>query len=123
MAVKAPVFDYPTGDRSITRVTWSNLAKNDTGAPVTLTNWADRTVQVEGTFGAAGNMAIQGSNDGTNYQVLSDPQGTALNITGPGVKLCSEVPLQIRPNATAGDGTTDLTVTIVLRNPSIITRS
>lgn len=92
---------------------WTGLLNGDDGAPVDLNDYTDRSVQVQGTIGVGGNCRIEGSNDGTNYVVLTDPQGTALNITAAGViEQVLEVTRYIRPRITAGDGTTSLTVTI-----------
>lgn len=99
--------------RSVTGA-WSGLtnATTDDGAPVEMPDYADRSIQVQGTIGAAGNLRIEGSNDGTNYVVLTDPQGTALNIVAAGViEQIQEITRYIRPRITAGDGTTSLVCT------------
>lgn len=96
---------------------WSGLANGDDG------NGADygfgaggRTVQVGGTFGVGGNLAVEGSNDGTTWYTLNDLAGSALGtITAAGLHSIREEPLYIRPHVTAGDGTTSLTVTLVVR--------
>lgn len=116
MSVIAPTISYPNGDKSVIKVSWALMALNDTGAPFNFTAWVDRSVQVTGTFGAAGNMRWQGSNDGgANYAVLSDPQGTALNLTAANFKQVTEIAEMQRPNITGGDGTTSLTVTLIAR--------
>lgn len=120
MATINATLDYPAGDRSVVRITWPALANGDVGAPVTLPNWADRTVQVAGTFGAGGSVSVRGSNDGTNFVALSDPQGNALTFSSGAIKLCTEVPWMMRPQVTAGDGTTAITVTAVVRAPTSI---
>ncbi len=97
-------------------ITWALLTTtNADGAPIGMTGSADRSVQVEGTFGAAGNVVIEGSNDGVNYRVLTDPQGNALNITSAKIEEIIEIVKLIRPRVTAGDGTTSLTVSMLLR--------
>src|SRR3990167_3495906 len=80
---------------------------NDRGAPIpeSFMDYADRSVQVLGTFGAGGNLRVEGSNDdGTTYAALSDPQGNALNVTAAKVEAISEVTLLTRPFVSAGDG-------------------
>lgn len=94
--------------------TWV-LANGDTGNPIEMPSFADRSIQVVGTFGAGGNLRIQGSNDGTNYATLTDPQGNDLNITAAKIEQVTEVVRWIRPNVTAGDGTTNLTVILLVR--------
>lgn len=91
---------------------------NDRGAaiPESFMDYADRSVQVLGTFGAGGNLRIEGSNDGgTTYAALTDPQGNALNVTAAKVEAITEITLLTRPFVSAGDGTTDLDVSIVCR--------
>lgn len=95
--------------------TFSNLANGDTGEPIEMPSCADRSIQVVGTFGSGGNLRIEGSNDGTNYAVLTDPQGNNLNITSAKIEQAMEVVRYMRPNVTAGDGTTSLTVIILAR--------
>lgn len=113
------------GKIAIHVITWANMANGDIGLPYALPEWADRNVQVAGTPGAGGNARIEGSNEGnpaaqpqslpTDYATLNDASGTALNFTAAGLKEISECPLWIRPNITAGDGTTSLTVILVVR--------
>jgi len=44
--------------------------------------------------------------------MLTDPQGTALSFTAGGLSTILQNPKYVRPNVTAGDGTTSLTVAI-----------
>jgi len=91
-------------------VSWLGLANTDTGVPLDGSNFNDKTVQVTGTFGAGGAVALEGSNDGTNYSVLTDPQGNALTFTAAKIEMVAECPRYIRPNVTGGDGTTALNI-------------
>lgn len=96
-----------------TLVKWLALtnATSDVGSAVELHQYRDRSVQVVGTFGAAGSVTIEGSNDGgTTWAALSDPQGNALAFTATKIEAISEVPALLRPRVTAGDGTTSLDV-------------
>lgn len=106
-------------DDNVVKFFWETLTTtNDRGVPIheSWMDYADRSVQVTGTFGAGGNLRIQGSNDdGTTYAALNDPQGNALNIAAAKIEQVSEIPLLTRPLVTAGDGTTDLDVSIVCR--------
>lgn len=75
---------------------------------------SDKTVQVTGTFGAGGSVQIEGSNDGgATWHVLNDPQGTALVFTAAKTEAILENTQLIRPNVTAGDGTTLLNVLLI----------
>lgn len=116
MAVIAPAITELPGDDAV-RVVWASMANGDVGGPVERLRFPDRSVQVVGTFGAGGNCRIQGSNEAspTNYATLTDPQGNALDFTAAAIELVTEMTSSIRPNVTAGDGTTNLTVTMIAR--------
>lgn len=103
------------GNKGVTVVAWTPMANSDTGSPVSNGSYADRSVQVSGTFGAGGNARIEGSLDGVTWATLTDPQGNALDITTAKIEAISENTLWIRPNITAGDGTTSLTVRIIFK--------
>jgi hypothetical protein len=92
---------------------WTGLANGDSGAPLQMPDCSDRSIQIGGTFGAGGSLQIEGSNDGTNYIVLTDPQGNALTFTTARLEAVSEATAYIRPRVTAGDGTTLLTCHLV----------
>lgn len=62
-----------------------------------------------GTFGVGGSVRLDGSNDGVNWFALSAPALTAAGIFA--ALGAAEHPRFIRPNVTAGDGTTAITVT------------
>lgn len=99
-------------------VTWSGLLQpsSDDGEPYECPGAADRSVQVQGTLGTGGAVAIEGSNNGTNYVTLTDPQGNALSINAIGrIEAIAEVTRYVRPRVTAGDGATDFTVTLLAR--------
>lgn len=100
-----------------TLVTWSGLLNGDTGEQVSLTDFPDRTVQIIGTFGAGGAVNFEGSNDGTNWAILTDPQGNAITKTSASIESVTETPRYVRPSVTAGDGTTDLSVILFARTP------
>lgn len=103
----------PTGNAKL--VSWSGLLNGDDGAAADWVNYSDRCFQVTGTFGAGGSCTIQGSNDGTNWAPLADPQGNALTFTSQKIEQALELPRFVRPVVTAGDGTTDLTVTLCMK--------
>lgn len=96
-------------------ITWPALANGNDGAPVELAQYPDRSIQVAGTFGSGGSCAIEGSIDGTNWATLNDPQGNALTITAAKIEAVAELVRYLRPHVTAGDGTTALTVTLIMR--------
>ena len=99
-------------------VQWT-LGNGDTGQWVLLPFHTDYTVEVTGTFGAGGSVRIEGSNDviasPATPIVLNDARGDVTNqlvFTSADIRTALDSPTQIRPNCTAGDGTTSLIVRI-----------
>ncbi len=89
-------------------VSWTGLLNGDDGEPVQLGAYSDRSVQFVGTFGAGGTIVFEGSNDGTNYVTLTDPQGSAISKGAASLEGIVEPTRYVRPRVTAGDGTTNL---------------
>ena len=113
MATVIPTILEVATDGSAHLVVWTPLTTaNADGTRAQLNRFPDKTVQVDGTFGAAGQVTIQGSNDGSTWATLSDPVSNPLVLTSAGIKAVSENPLYIRPLA-SGDGTTSLTVRLL----------
>lgn len=113
MAIQIPVSTAIR--RAAIKTQWGPLANGDTGAPENLFGFTTLTVQVKGTFGVAGSVSIEGSNDGgTTWVTIFDNRGAgaALTFTAAGLRSVNDRPVLIRPNVTAGDGTTALTVII-----------
>lgn len=96
-------------------VSWSAIPNGDTGQAIEMPGSVVRSVQLGGTFGAGGTVVIEGSNDGTNYITLTDPQANALSKTAAAIETIQEVTRYVRPRVTAGDGTTAINVTLLLR--------
>lgn len=105
----------------IALIEWTGLLNGDDGAPYKCPKHADKTAQTTGTFGAGGSVALQGSNDpdaaAASFAVLHRADGAApdANMTDAEPITPLENPLWIRPAVTAGDGTTSLTVRVLLR--------
>lgn len=121
MATVQPTFVKQRDENNVLIVKWV-LANGDVGAPVSKPEYADRSVQVFGTFGTGGTLILQGSNEGddsqsapTTYATLTDQGGTNLSFTGAGLKQVLQNTNWVRPNCSAGDGTTSLTVYMVFR--------
>lgn len=113
MATVIPTISEVATDGSAHLVVWTPLTTaNADGTRTQVNRYPDKTIQVDGTFGVGGQITVQGSNDGTTWATLSDPQGNPLVITAAGIKAVSENPLYIRPLA-SGDGTTSLTVRLL----------
>jgi len=106
------------GNHDFMLITWAGLANGDTGQPFILSQYADRSAQIEGTFGAGGTVVVQGTNDLTNWRTLNDPFDNPISITLAKIEAISELVGQIRPNVTGGDETTSITVTMLVRKAS-----
>lgn len=119
MATITPTISSPTthGNMKTHVYSWTPItfSGTDVGAAIEMPGSADRTVQVTGTFGAGGSVRVEGSLDGVTYAILTDPQGNALDITTAKIETIMELVRYIRPRITAGDGTTSLTVQILMR--------
>lgn len=106
-----------SADGSAILIKYTGISEADTTpAPFEVIEWADRSVQVNGTFNA-GTLTIEGSNDGVNFYALTDPQANALAFTAAKIEQISEITRYVRPRVTAGTGV-DLNVTIALRRAS-----
>lgn len=119
MATINPTTPYPDvsfrGNGSCFKVQWTPVTENDTCAVVSLPEYADRSIQVEGTFGGA-SVAVNGSNDGTNFRALKDPSSTAIAITVAGIKAVLENTIYTQPSPSGGTGQS-LTVTMLFHLP------
>ena len=88
-------------------VTWAGI-QNGSQGDAAGGPYSTFMASVTGTFGVGGSVRLEGSNDGANWNPLSP---VALTSTGMFAALgAAEHPRFIRPNVTAGDGTTSLTV-------------
>lgn len=116
MATRTAALTYaPNGNINGALIVWSGLLNGDDGSSVEGVDFADRTVAVTGNFGTGGSVTLQGSNDNSNWFALTDPQGNAITKTAAGLEVIAEGPRYIKPAVTAGDGATDLTVTVWAR--------
>lgn len=114
MTVRAFVGSAP--QVAVRDTVWTGLLNGDTGQGQGIPHSADITVSVDGTFGAGGSIQWEGSNDGgVTYQILSDNQGVDAILPAGGMMTIQEQPKLIRPNVTAGDGTTSLVARMICR--------
>lgn len=93
----------PSGINSVELFTWAAMGGSDVGDAVGFPQNADKCVQIDGTFGSA-TVVIQGSNDGSKWFTLTDPQGNAISKTSAALEQIEEVPLYIRPSISGGTG-------------------
>lgn len=96
---------------------WSGLLNTDDGAPVELAAFADKSVQITGTLGVGGSIQLEGSMNGTDWGLLTDPQGNNIVKTAltNSIETITELVRYVRPRVTAGDGTTNFTVHLLAR--------
>ncbi len=117
MAVRTPTTEKIPGG---VMVTWTGLLNTDTGEPVDIPTLVEKSVQLSGTLGTGGNARIEGTNHIGDtptpvWGTLKDADGADLNLNAIGMfRMVRETPYQIRPNITAGDGSTNLTVKMLL---------
>jgi len=110
-AAKEPEANGP--DTNTIVATWTGLGNAESGTPIKLASYQDKTVQVDGTFGSvAATVVIEGSNDGTTYYTLTDNNAAAITGTAAYFKLIAENPVYIRPTSSGGTGTS-VNVTLV----------
>ena len=83
-------------------VSWLAVTENDVAAPVQYVALPDRSVQFEGTFGGA-TCKLVGSNDGSNYRELTDPQGNDISKTTTGdLEAVTEITRYTKPLYSGG---------------------
>ncbi len=102
-------------------IRWANMANGDTGQPVALPQYPDKTVQVKGTFSTGGSVEMEGAPeaapDAGDWGGLHNPQGTLISF---GVGSLENDPMVLaenthvmRPVVSAGDASTDVTVVVI----------
>ena len=112
--VETPIHKY--GD-NCKLVTWPDMANGDVGQAYPFPGGADRSVQFYGTFGTGGTVLMKGSNVSatTNFVVLTDPQGNIISKMAEAIEQVTEVTAWMRPEVTNGDGTTAISVALLVR--------
>lgn len=99
----------------------SGMLNGETSDPIEWAEYQDRSIQLSGVFGAAGNVVAEGSNDGINYAQLSNAAGgVSLTFGTASVKQVLEATRYLRLRVTAGDETTLLNASVFLRRASSI---
>lgn len=101
-------------DEGMVQLDWPALANGESGNAAQAGRWPTKSVHASGTFGAGGSVAIQGSNDGTNWFALDDSLGTVIALTAAApIADILQNTKHVRAVVTAGDGTTALRVIII----------
>ena len=113
MAVIVPkVATVGYGNSAVQTVQWTPVTEADTCRPIQFPEFSDKSIQVSGTFGGA-SVALNGSNDGTNFAALRDPSSTTIAITQAGIKAVLENTWQVQPSVTGGSSQS-LTITLLV---------
>lgn len=116
MSTITPTVSDVLGDRgSVLSFTWATMANNDTGSPMKHPKHADVTIHILGTFDSS-TVVWQGSNDGSNWVTLTDPQGNSISKTAAAIETVSECPLYCRPSVTGGASTSITVIALARRN-------
>ena len=112
MAVTTTTSNLESGDIRI--VSFAMTAASDVSPVIESAQWADRSVQIAGTYGTS-TVTIEGSNDGTNYATLNDAQGNALSaINADKIEQMLEVTRYLRAKIVGGTSCS-LAITFLLR--------
>jgi hypothetical protein len=115
MATRTAVIQSDRNDQKYV-ATWSGLlqSSSDVGSAVGVPLCDILTFQLSGTLGTGGVITLQGTNDGSNWGTLHTPSGADATLDAIG-EFCTvvETPISVRPNVTAGNGSTNLTVIMV----------
>lgn len=96
--------------------TWTGVTEADTFVAAEVGGQTDRSVQATGTFGSA-TLLVKGSNDGTTYLTLTDPQGNAISKTADALEQIEEGTRYIQPTHSGGTGETIKVIIFVVRKP------
>ena len=97
-------------------VKWEGMKNGDVGLPFKWQPFRGKSCHVLGTFGVGGTAVLEGSNDPdtASFVTLNDPQGNALEFSIEKIEEVLENVYAVRPRVTAGDGSTDLTVYLLV---------
>ena len=117
MAVVNPTIKDISGDGSVFLVKWILPLAADTGAPIGMVEWGDRSIQAEGTFG--GTAALQCSNDSTDgtdgtFVACNDTGGTAITWSAT-ASIKQVLPVARFMHPINGSGCTAVTYTMIVR--------
>lgn len=108
--INGTVENSVNGSFNTKKVSWTLTGTND-GAPAKFPDFPDRSVQITGTFDTT-TVVLEGSNDGSNYQTLTDDAGNALSFTAAGLKQSVVYSEYVRPRITADGGSGSITITM-----------
>ena len=100
--------------KKLQKVLWETVTCGDVGDSFEVPTWASQGyVQAIGTFNSE-TLTMQGSNDGTNWFTVTDPNNNAVTFTAAGGKPIAHFPRYLRPSFSGSSGG-DLDITLILR--------
>ena len=113
-AVISPVNSY-RDDAHV--ISWANIGTTDNvGSSEPVPGSHIKSVQFDGTFGAAATITLEGSNNGSNWVVLTDLQGNSISKTSAAIEGIQEHTRYVRPKlASGGDGSTAIDITLFVK--------
>ena len=117
MAAISPVPVVPPGTidyQGLLIVQWKNVASGDTCEPIELGKYNERSMQLSGTLGTA-IVSLDGSLTGEVYETLLDHNGVPVSLDCNGVRQLSVLTRYAKPVVTGADGTTSVTITVMLK--------
>lgn len=101
-------------NRTCTKFTWGAFtAANTTAEAIQIPGLSDKSVQIQGSNFDGASVSLHGSNDGTNYIVLTDPQGNAITKTASAIEAVTENTLWIKPVLASAGASTSVVVTVL----------
>jgi len=83
-------------------VTWSAVTTGDTGSAFTAAGYVHGFVTFAGTFNGGTTVILQGSNDGTTWAALENPNGDAISATAAGGFEVRTGARYVRPSVSSG---------------------
>lgn len=113
-----PVITSLAAGTQVKKAEWDAVPNGGNGDSVSMVDYPDVCVVIDGAFGVGGSCTLKGSMDGTNFYPLTNPQGNVITMTSAGIATVIETPEYIAPFVTAGDGTTAINVSMMLRRAS-----
>lgn len=106
---RAPLSD-PDARRVDVRTWVVTGAGADDGQPYVSYLRPDKTIQLIAADFSSTTVVIEGSNDGTNWEALTDADGNPCSFTSADIVFVRESPFYLRPRASGGTGS----ITVIL---------
>lgn len=96
-----PVDVSDKGDGSVVMWKWTLTSADATGAAVQMPEWVDRSVHFVSSSWGSATAAMEGSNEGTDFQPIKSPSNAAITATANSLNQLLESTLYVRPRLSA----------------------